>query len=305
MSDAVTPQTAPQAESPDTEGQDETLVETLQLERIEENLFRGRSPDTRPGRIFGGQVIAQSLLAAYETVETRHCHSLHCYFIRPGDPTVPIVFEVDRSRDGGSFTTRRVVAIQRGKQIFNLAASFKDPEEGFSHQSDMPAGPHWSELKDEAELMAEFMKNAPEEAKRWMRGPRPIEMRSADARTYFMGGPKPPEAQNWFRCRTPIGDDAHMHQVILAYASDMNLLSTAMRPHGVHWQTPGFQSASLDHAMWFHKPTDFNQWHLYVHDSPSASDGRGLIRGQIYAEDGTLVASVAQEGLIRMKAAKD
>jgi len=227
MSDAVTPESAP-----DTEGQDETLVETLQLERIEENLFRGRSPDTRPGRIFGGQVIAQSLLAAYETVETRHCHSLHCYFIRPGDPTVPIVFEVDRSRDGGSFTTRRVVAIQRGKQIFNLAASFKDPEEGFSHQSEMPAGPHWSELKDEAELMAEFMKNAPEEAKRWMRGPRPIEMRSADARTYFTSGPKPPEAQNWFRCRTPIGDDAHMHQVILAYASDMNLLSTAMRPMG-------------------------------------------------------------------------
>ena len=299
MSDAATPETAP-----DTEGQDETLVETLQLERIEENLFRGRSPDTRPGRIFGGQVIAQSLLAAYETVETRHCHSLHCYFIRPGDPTVPIVFEVDRSRDGGSFTTRRVVAIQRGKQIFNLAASFKDPEEGFTHQSERPAGPHWSELKDEAELMAEFMKNAPEEAKRWMRGPRPIEMRSADARTYFMGGPKPPEAQNWFRCRTPIGDDAHMHQVILAYASDMNLLSTAMRPYGVHWQTPGFQSASLDHAMWFHKPSDFNQWHLYAHDSPSAWDGRGLIRGSIYAEDGTLVASVAQEGLMRMRTAK-
>jgi acyl-CoA thioesterase-2 len=246
-------------------------------------------------------VIAQSLLAAYETVETRVCHSLHCYFIRPGDPTVPIVFEVDRSRDGGSFTTRRVVAIQRGKQIFNLAASFKDPEEGFAHQAEMPAGPHWSELKDEAELMAEFMKTAPEEAKRWLRGPRPIEMRAADARTYFMSGPKPPVAQNWFRCRTPIGDDAHMHQVILAYASDMNLLSTAMRPHGVHWQTPGFQSASLDHAMWFHKPTDFNQWHLYAHDSPSASDGRGLIRGAIYAEDGTLVASVAQEGLIRMR----
>ena len=281
--------------------QAETLVETLQLERIEENLFRGTSPDNMGGRIFGGQVIGQSLLAAYETVESRVCHSLHCYFIRPGDPSVPIVFEVDRSRDGGSFTTRRVVAIQRGKQIFNLAASFKDAEEGFAHQSDMPAGPHWSALKDEHTLMAEFMKNAPEEAKRWMRGPRPIEMRSSDARSYFMGGPKPPIAQNWFRCRTPIGDDAHMHQVILAYASDMNLLSTAMRPHGVHWQTPGFQSASLDHAMWFHKPTDFNQWHLYHQDSPSASGGRGFIRGSIYAEDGTLVASVAQEGLMRMR----
>ncbi|WP_293901836.1 acyl-CoA thioesterase II [Phenylobacterium sp.] len=297
MSDADLPET----EGPETEGQDETLVETLQLERIEENLFRGTSPDNRPGRIFGGQVIAQSLLAAYETVQDRVCHSLHCYFIRPGDPTVPIVFDVDRSRDGGSFTTRRVVAIQRGKQIFNLAASFMVHEAGFEHQSEMPAGPHWSELPDEAEAMREYLKTAPEAARSWMGRSRPVEMRAVDARNYFMSGPKPPVAQNWFRCRTPIGDDAHMHQVILAYASDMNLLSTAMRPHGVHWQTPGFQSASLDHAMWFHKPTDFNHWHLYAHDSPSASGGRGFIRGSIYAEDGTLVASVAQEGLMRMK----
>ncbi|MGA0605829.1 acyl-CoA thioesterase [Phenylobacterium sp. VNQ135] len=288
----------------ETDAQDETLVETLQLERIEENLFRGTSPDTSPGRIFGGQVIAQSLLAAYETVEARLCHSLHCYFIRPGDPTVPIVFEVDRSRDGGSFTTRRVVAIQRGKQIFNLAASFKDPEEGFRHQAERPAGPHWSELRDQHEVLRELMKDAPEQAKRWLSRPMPIEMRSKDARTYWMEGPKEPTSQNWFRCRTPIGDDPRMHQVILAYASDMNLLSTAMRPHQVHWQTPGFQSASLDHAMWFHAPTNFNDWHLYAHDSPSASDGRGLIRGAIYAEDGTLIASVAQEGLMRMREAK-
>ncbi|WP_296596522.1 acyl-CoA thioesterase II [Phenylobacterium sp.] len=295
----------PKIEGPETEGQDETLVETLQLERIEENLFRGTTPDNSPGRIFGGQVIAQSLLAAYETVEARACHSLHCYFIRPGDPTVPIVFEVDRSRDGGSFTTRRVIAVQHGKQIFNLAASFKDPEEGFHHQASMPAAPHWSELRDQMEVMREMMKDAPEAQKRWLSRMPPIEMRSKDARTYWADGkPKDPESQNWFRCRTPIGDDPRMHQVILAYASDMNLLSTAMRPYAVHWQTPGLQSASLDHAMWFHKPTDFNQWHLYVHDSPSASDGRGLIRGQIYAEDGTLVASVAQEGLLRMKPAK-
>jgi acyl-CoA thioesterase-2 len=288
----------------EADAQDETLVETLQLERIEENLFRGTSPDTAPGRIFGGQVIAQSLLAAYETVETRVCHSLHCYFIRPGDPTTPIIFEVDRSRDGGSFTTRRVVAIQHGKQIFNLAASFKDPEDGFHHQAPMPEGPHWSELRDQAEVMRELMKDAPEQARRWLERPMPIEMRSKDARTYWLDGPKEPVAQNWFRCRTPIGDDPRMHQVILAYASDMNLLSTAMRPHGVHWQTPGFQSASLDHAMWFHKPTNFNDWHLYAHDSPSVADARGLIRGSIYAEDGTLVASVAQEGLLRMKPAR-
>ena len=292
------------SEEPEGQAQDETLVETLQLERIEVNLFRGTSPDTRPGRIFGGQVIGQSLLAAYETVEERVCHSLHCYFIRPGDPTVPIVFEVDRSRDGGSFTTRRVVAVQHGKQIFVLAASFKDPEKGFEHQTPLPPGPHWSELKDEAELAREFIEKVPEAARNWMMRQRPVEMRSPDARTYWMGGPKPPEARAWFRCRTPIGDDPHMHQVILAYASDMNLLSTAMRPYGVHWQTPGFQSASLDHAMWFHQPTDFNQWHLYATDSPGASDGRGLIRGSIYREDGTLVASVAQEGLMRMRAPK-
>jgi acyl-CoA thioesterase-2 len=283
----------------------ENLAETLQLERIEVNLFRGVTSDNSPGRIFGGQVIGQSLLAAYETVEDRICHSLHCYFIRPGDPTVPIVFEVDRSRDGGSFTTRRVIAIQHGQQIFNLAASFMAPQEGFDHQAPMPAGPSWKDLPDEAQMQAEAlkqMKDAPEEAKRWMSRPRPIEMRSADARTYFRdGGPKEPESQSWIRCRDPIGDDQHMHQVILAYASDMNLLSTAMRPHGVHWQTPGFQSASLDHAMWFHKPVNFNNWHLYAQDSPSASGGRGFIRGSIYAEDGTLVASVAQEGLIRMR----
>jgi len=289
------------SEIPETQGQDETLVETLQLERIEENLFRGTTPDSRPGRIFGGQVIAQSLLAAYETIETRVCHSLHCYFIRPGDPTVPIVFEVDRSRDGGSFTTRRVVAIQHGKQIFNLAASFKDAEEGFEHQTARPPGPHWSELPDQMEMMREAMKNAPEEAKRWLSRPQPIEMRSQDARSYWQGGPKEPVAQNWFRCASPIGDDAHMHQVILAYASDMNLLSTAMRPYGVHWQTPGFQSASLDHAMWFHRPLDVENWHLYTQDSPVAAAGRGFIRGAIYAEDGTLVASVAQEGLMRMR----
>ena len=283
----------------------ENLVETLQLERLELNLFRGTTADNSPGRIFGGQVIGQSLLAAYETVDERICHSMHCYFIRPGDPTIPIVFEVDRSRDGGSFTTRRVIAIQRGQQIFNLAASFMALEDGFEHQADMPDVKRWNDLPDEAEMQREAMakmKDLPEEAKRWMSRPRPIEMRSLDARSYFQGGEaKDPESNVWFRCREPIGDDQHMHQVIMAYASDMNLLSTAMRPHKVHWQTPGFQSASLDHAMWFHKPTNFNDWHLYSQDSPSACGGRGFIRGSIFREDGTLVASVAQEGLIRMR----
>jgi acyl-CoA thioesterase-2 len=282
----------------------ETLAETLQLERLEVNLFRGTTPDDRPGRIFGGQVIAQSLLAAYETVEDRVCHSLHCYFIRPGDPTTPIIFEVDRARDGGSFTTRRVVAIQHGQQIFNLAASFQVREEGFDHQAPMPAGPGWRDLPDEREARREVMKKDPDAFKGWMDRHQPIEMRSEDARTYFTGGASDPESRSWIRCRDPIGEDFRMHQVILAYASDMNLLSTSMRPHGVHWQTPGFQSASLDHAMWFHRPTNFENWHLYAQDSPSASGGRGFIRGSIYAEDGTLVCSVAQEGLIRMRAPK-
>jgi acyl-CoA thioesterase-2 len=282
----------------------ETLVETLQLERLEVNLFRGTTPDNRPGRIFGGQVIAQSLLAAYETVEGRTCHSLHCYFIRPGDPTTPIIFEVDRSRDGGSFTTRRVVAIQHGQQIFNLAASFQVPEDGYEHQAPMPPAPSWRDLPDERKVRQEMIKKNPEQFKDWMDRHQPIEMRSEDARTYFQSGPSDPESQSWMRCRDRIGEDPRMHQVVLAYASDMNLLSTAMRPHRVHWQTPGFQSASLDHAMWFHRPTNFEAWHLYVQDSPSASGGRGFIRGSIYSEDGVLVASVVQEGLIRMRKPK-
>ncbi|MDP3591569.1 acyl-CoA thioesterase II [Phenylobacterium sp.] len=281
----------------------EILVETLALERIEVNLFRGVSPEDGPGRIFGGQVIAQSLLAAYETVEDRICHSLHCYFIRPGDPRIPILFEVDRSRDGGTFTTRRVIAVQNGKQIFNLAASFQVAEEGFEHQAPMPDVPGPETYAAEADAQkAKMLENASEEMRRMMNRPRPIEMLGRD--NYGFGRkPKPgePKSDTWMRAVAPIGDEARMHQVILAYASDMNLLSTAMRPHGVAWQTPGLQSASLDHAMWFHKPSNFNDWHLYTQDSPSASGGRGFVRGAIYDAKGELVASVAQEGLMRLK----
>jgi acyl-CoA thioesterase-2 len=282
----------------------EDLTETLALERLEVNLFRGVSPDDRPGRIFGGQVIAQSLLAAYETVDERICHSMHCYFIRPGDPKVPIIFEVDRSRDGGSFTTRRVIAVQHGQQIFNLAASFQVAEEGFEHQAPMLKVPGPDDLPTEEEAQAKILAKLPPEAHKWINQPRPIEMRPVDGTSIFDGKPpaaREPESQTWFRAKAPIGDDQHMQQVVLAYASDMNLLSTSMRPHRVHWQTPGFQSASLDHAMWFHKPVNFNNWHLYQQDSPSASGGRGFIRGSIYSQDGELVASVAQEGLIRQR----
>lgn len=284
-----------------------TLVETLKLERLEVNLFRGVTPaEESRERIYGGQVIAQSLLAAYQTVEERVCHSLHCYFIRPGDPNIPIIFEVDRSRDGGSFTTRRVVAIQHGQQIFNLAASFQVPEEGYEHQSDMPAAPAPDEVESDIEMQRRMLKDAPPAARAWLDRPQPIEMRTVGGR-FDVSKPEPrePNQQVWFRAKDPIEAGPHMHQVILAYASDMSLLGTAVRPHGVSWRTPGFQSASLDHAMWFHQPTDFNEWHLYHQESPSASGGRGFNLGYIYrASDGALVASCAQEGLMRMRKPK-
>lgn len=282
-----------------------TLVDTLKLEPLEVNLFRGRTPEGRSGRIYGGQVIAQSLLAAYETVDERVCHSLHCYFIRPGDPRAPIIFEVDRARDGGSFTTRRVIAVQHGQQIFNLAASFQADEQGFEHQAEMPEVPAPEGLRDEWADELERLKAAGEAEIDWMDKVRPIEIRNVDPRN---DGPAPavqePTQRLWFRARMPIGDDRRLHQVVMAYASDMSLLGTAVRPHGVNWRTPGFQAASLDHAMWFHHPTNFEQWHLYVQDSPSASGGRGFNRGAIYREDGVLVASVAQEGLMRMRQPK-
>ena len=283
-----------------------TLIENIQLEQLEVNLFRGFTPEGESReRIYGGQVIAQSLLAAYATVEDRICHSLHCYFIRPGDPTVPIVFEVDRSRDGGSFTTRRVIAIQHGQQIFNLAASFQVAEDGFEHQSQMPEAPPPESVEDDITVQRRMLKDASGEQRAWLDRPQPIEMRTVGGRL-DVAPVKGREArqQVWFRAKDPIGDDPTVHQVILAYASDMSLLGTALRPHGVSWQT-GMMTASLDHAMWFHRPTDFNAWHLYDQESPSASGSRGFNLGHIYrASDGALVASCAQEGLMRRRKAR-
>jgi acyl-CoA thioesterase-2 len=265
----------------------QNLIDTLALERIEVNLFRGVAPSDQGPRIFGGLVIGQALLAAYKTIETRVCHSLHCYFIRPGDPSVPILYEVDRSRDGKSFTTRRVTAIQHGAQIFNLAASFQDEEPGYDHQDPMPVMPAPETL--------------PEDTNDWG-GARPIDMRWVGARDYDATPVAGPPAQNvWMRVISPIGDDIATQQAVLAYASDMSLLSTAMRPHAINWRTPGFQSASLDHAIWFHRRSSFNDWHLYSQKSPSASGARGFNLGEIYNQDGRLVASTAQEGLMRMR----
>jgi acyl-CoA thioesterase-2 len=284
----------------------ENLIETLALERIEVNLFRGVSRDQH-GRIFGGLVIGQALMAAYKTVEKVRCHSLHCYFLRPGDPSVPILYDVDRARDGRSFTTRRVTAIQHGEQIFNLAASFQTPETGVEHQDPMPQVTAPDQLRNEAALRKSVLEKMPAAMREAMSRPRPIDMRPVDPSSFMPGGAPNsadgPRGQDvWMRAVAPLGDDEIINQCVIAYASDMSFLSTAMRPHGMGWQTPGLQSASLDHAVWFHRPSQFNAWHLYHQTSPSASGSRGFNLGQIYTADGVLVASTAQEGLMRYRA---
>lgn len=275
----------------------DTLLQILTLEPIEENLFRGNSPPEERTRIFGGQVVAQALTAAYKTVEGRVCHSLQSYFIRPGDPTRPVLYQVERSRDGHSFATRRVLAIQKGEQIFNMACSFQVPEDGYEHQSEMPQ-PKYSP-EEVGKFVEAWIKSQPEEATRWLRN-LPIEMRSIDPVDVTKPVVKPPHQMVWLRARADAGDDVALNQCLLAYSSDYSLLGTAMRPHGVSWQS-GVQTASLDHIIWFHRPTNFSEWHLYVQDSPSASGARGFNRGAIYRADGALIASTAQEGLIRKR----
>jgi len=278
-----------------------TLLDTLELERLEVNLFRGTSPERDSGRIFGGHVIAQSLLAAYETVENRLCHSLHAYFIRPGDPKVPIIFDVDRARDGGSFTTRRVVAIQHGQQIFNLAASFQAAEAGFEHQVPMPEVPMPEDLPDEQAQLAHMMELLPPEVQTSFRRPHPVDRRGVQGHAFLMTEPGEPYNDIWVRARSKLDDNPIHHQVILAYMSDMALLGTAMRPHGEAGKPLGILNASLDHALWFHRPFNANDWLLYHMDSPSASGARGFNRGSFFTRDGVLVASAAQEGLIRRR----
>jgi len=278
------------------------LLRLMDLERLEVDLFRGQSPENETNqRVFGGQVIAQSLVAAYRTVdtETRTLHSMHAYFIRPGDPSIPIIYEVDRSRDGGSFTTRRVVAIQHGKQIFNLAASFHKQEEGWHHQHDMPDVPKPEELENRIEHRQRIVDRIPERYRKdWLRA-RAVEIREVDPLD-----PVTPEKTNdvqhlWFRVARPIDEQPWLHHCLMAYASDMALLGTGNRRHGVSWMSGELMSASLDHAMWFHAPIKFDDWHLYTMDSPYAGGARSFNRGSVFTRDGQLVASVAQEGLMR------
>ena len=271
------------------------LLRVLDLETIELDVFYGRTPRGMNQRIYGGQVVAQALMAAYRTIEDRTCHSLHGYFIRPGDPSTPILLQVERVRDGGSFAVRRVVAIQRGQQIFNLAASFQTAETGLEHQLTMPEVPAPETLKNEDELRADAGETA--------RSPWPVEVRPVEPRLHgpLAGdGARAPHSRVWFRAREPVGDGVAANQCALAYASDMTLLDTSLRPHPVEWRE--LQVASLDHALWFHHPSDFADWHLYVQDSPSASGGRGFNRGSIFTREGRLVASAAQEALIRRRA---
>ncbi len=276
------------------------LLDLLELEPLEVNLFRGIGHGGETSRrIFGGQVVAQALAAAYRTVADRSCHSLHAYFLRPGDPAMPVIYEVDQARDGGSFTTRRVTAIQKGRQIFNMAASFHIAEESPEHQHPMPDAPPPDTLTGREAIRRKMADRvAPERRADFLR-PSPIEVREIG--DYDLLDPKPSSDVNalWFRLVRPIEGSDVLHQCLLTYATDMYLLGSALRPHGQSWLTGQVMTASLDHTIWFHGPLNFNDWHLYTMDSPYSGGARGFNRGSIYAEDGRLVASVAQEGLIR------
>lgn len=279
------------------------LVKLLALERIEENLFRGQSQDLGWGTVFGGQVLGQALSAATQTVPPeRHVHSMHAYFLRPGDVSRPIVYDVDRIRDGTSFTTRRVVAIQNGKAIFNLAASFQKSEEGFEHQVSMPSAPPPEAFKTDQERFAAVASRLPPFARERATAERPIDLRIVEPDHDLFQPPKrDPERMVWLRTIAELPDDPALHAYLLAYASDFAFVTTALLPHGVSWLTPGLQIASIDHVMWFHRPLRVDDWLLYVMDSPMAHGARGLARGLIFSKDGQLVASTSQEGLVRRR----
>jgi len=279
------------------------LLDLLDIEQIEVNMFRGVSPAEGWQRVYGGQVIGQALVAASRTVEdeSRVAHSLHGYFLRPGDTTIPILYSVDRIRDGRSFNTRRVVAVQKGQAIFSMSVSFQVMEEGLHHQIDMPAGVKPpEECATEAELRAAYIDKIPEEFKSNFERPRPIEMRFVEPINDFEPEPMSPYQNVWIKAADAMPDDIRLNQCLLAYASDMTLLDTCYRPHGIGWSNDNFQVASLDHAMWFHSKMNFNDWVLYQIDSPVSSNARGFSRGSIYTKAGKLIASTSQEGLMRV-----
>lgn len=297
------------------------LLDLLDLEDIDLDIFRGRNERGRPGRIFGGQVAAQSLVAASRTVPELPAHSLHGYFLRPGDPAVPVVFTVDRIRDGASFVTRHVVARQRGRAIFNMSVSFQREETGYEHQMRMPPAPDPESIPTRAELVERHYDAIPEDVRHWVKLPRPLDVRHVQLPTFF-GGRKTPEGPRselqasevhrdaaaaaadgptlvWMRVPRALPDAAALHQRLLAYMSDMTLLDNIVLPHGRNGRLGPIMVASIDHAVWFHRPLRVDAWLLYVQDSPAAAGARGFARGTLFTRDGTLVASVAQEGLMR------
>ncbi len=279
------------------------LLDLLDLERIEHNIYRGRSRDIGSGRVFGGQVLAQALVAAKRTVdEPREAHSLHGYFILPGDIAAPIVYFVDRLRDGKSFTTRRVTAIQHGHAIFNLSTSFQVTEGGPEHQMDMPDVPGPDGLGSELDQLREMAERIPEDLRTVLTEDRPIEFRPLAPIDPFAPEPRAPMRRLWLRAAGRLPDDLLSHQAVLAYASDYGLLGTVLQPHGLTIRSQNVQVATLDHALWFHRPFRADDWLLYVTDSPAAAGARGFARGTIFTRDGLLVASVAQEGLTRVHA---
>jgi acyl-CoA thioesterase-2 len=280
----------------------ETLLSILDLEPLEENLFRGQSPQVGWQRVFGGQVVGQALVAAARTVDGRTVHSLHAYFMRPGDPAVPIVYQVERLRDGNTFTTRRVTAIQHGQPIFAMAGSFQIDEPGFDHQLAMPGVPPPEDLPSEAELKDLYLHRAAPSVRAYWERPRPVELRPVDLRHYVSRDRLDPTQYIWVRAAGKLPDDRHIHRAVLAYLSDMTLLDTALFAHGRFIFDHDLQVASLDHAIWFHRPFRADEWLLYAEDSPSASGARGFTRGSLFSRQGELVASVAQEGLIRQVA---
>jgi acyl-CoA thioesterase II len=279
------------------------LVTLLALEKIEENLFRGQSQDLGWGTVFGGQVLGQALSAAVQTVaRDREVHSLHAYFLLPGDVTKPIVYEVDRIRDGGSFTTRRIVAIQSGQAVFNMAASFQKTEEGFEHQDAMPDAPPPETVPTDQERYAHAAARVPKKIIERFAGEQPFEMRSVDAPDDpIQPSPLPPHRRVWLKTTGHLPDDPALHRYLLAYASDHAFLATALFPHGITFLSGAVQIASLDHVMWFHAPFRVDEWLLHVIDSPAARGSRGFVRGRVFTREGRLVASTAQEGMIRKR----
>jgi acyl-CoA thioesterase II len=276
------------------------LLKVMTLERLELDLFRGESRDIGSPQVFGGQVLGQALVAASATVEGRIVHSLHAYFLRRGDCNAPIVYEVDRARDGNHFSTRRIVAIQHGAQIFNMSASFQSAESGFEHQLPMPEVPPPEELPNFEEQVRDLLPHLSPSMRRLLEHERPFEFRPVHPPSFLKPQKFSPVKHTWFRALARLPDDESLHRCLLAYASDFNLLDTAMMPHAMSLSSPHLVIASIDHAMWFHRNVRVDDWLLYATDSPSASGARGFTRGSVFARDGRLVASTSQEGLVRV-----